>query len=332
MATRTVAIQLIRAAIAPATDRGLDVDAVLRAAGIPPGLVAEDAARVTEEQAARLIQVLWVVTGDEMVGLGPMVIPRGTFRMVTLGLIHTPDLRTALQRLIEFVGIGIGFDVTEMAGDASTTKMIVAPGGRTRADQVVGAVGIVVGHRFANWLIGRQIPLTAVELPEPAPAHADYPSIFGVTPIFDAPAASIAFDSGHLDAPVVRNEDELIAFLRNLPTALLFRQDYHPATSSRVRRMLERRPVPELVGVEDVARPLNVSGQHLRRLLREEGTTFREIKDVVLRDAAIDALVTGRETTEELSDRLGFSEPSAFRRAFRRWTGSPPGAYRLAQG
>ena len=272
------------------------------------------------------------MTGDEMVGLGPMVIPRGTFRMVTLGLIHTPDLRTALRRLIEFVGIGIGFDVTEHTGDATTTRMIVTPDGRTRADQLVGAIGIVVGHRFASWLIGREIPLTAVELPEPAPTHADYPAIFGVIPNFDASAAAIAFDSAYLNAPVVRDEDELVAFLRNLPAALLFRQDYHPSASSRVRRMVEHRPTPDLLTVEDVAKPLNVSAQHLRRLLREEGTTFREIKEDVLRDAAIAALASGRESTEELSDRLEFSEPSAFRRAFRRWTGSPPGAYRVAQG
>ena len=187
MAARTVAIQLIRAAIAPAAARGLDVDAVLREAGIPAGLIGEDAARVTEAQAARLIQVLWVVTGDEMVGLGAMAIPRGTFRMVTLGLIHTPDLRTALRRLIEFVGIGIGFEVTELAGDAKTTRMIIAPGARTRTSQVVGAIGIVVGHRFVSWLVGQAIPLTSVELPEPPPPHADFPPIFGVVPIFDAP-------------------------------------------------------------------------------------------------------------------------------------------------
>ena len=332
MAARTVAIQLIRAAIAPAAARGLDVDGVLREAGIPAGLIGEHAARVTEAQAARLIQVLWVVTGDEMVGLGPMAIPRGTFRMVTLGLIHTPDLRTALRRLIEFVGIGIGFDVTELAGDAKTTRMVVAPGARTRANQVVGAIGIVVGHRFASWLIGQAIPLTSVELPEPEPPYADYPAIFGVVPKFDALAAAFTFDSGYLNAPVVRDEDELTEFLRNLPDALLFRQDYHPTASSRVRRMVERRHAPELLTVEEIAKPLNVSAQHLRRLLRDEGTTFRQIKEDVMRDTAIAALASGRESTEELSDRLGFSEPSAFRRAFRRWTGSPPGAYRLARG
>ena len=92
--------------------------------------------------------------------------------------------------------------------------------------------------------------------------------------------------------------------------------------------MIERKRPDEAVMVEDIAKRLNVSAQHLRRLLREEGTSFREIKEEILRDEAIASLVRGRETVEALSDRLGFSEPSAFRRAFRRWTGSPPGSYR----
>jgi AraC-like DNA-binding protein len=92
--------------------------------------------------------------------------------------------------------------------------------------------------------------------------------------------------------------------------------------------MIERRKVDEAVTVDDVAKRLTISAQHLRRLLRDEGTSFREIKEEILRDEAIASLVRGGETVEELSDRLGFSEPSAFRRAFRRWTGNPPGSYR----
>ena len=173
--------------------------------------------------------------------------------------------------------------------------------------------------------------MDSVDLPSAAPPHAaEYPLIYGVAPAFAAPRAAITFDSRYLRAPVVRGEDELFAFIRNAPNGLLFRQDYHPGTSSRVRKAIERRGAAEAVTGDDVANRLHVSAQHLRRLLRDEGTSFRHIKEAILRDEAIAALVGGRETIEELSDRLGFSEPSAFRRAFHRWTGSPPGSYRPA--
>ncbi|OBF11097.1 helix-turn-helix domain-containing protein [Mycobacterium sp. 852002-10029_SCH5224772] len=67
---------------------------------------------------------------------------------------------------------------------------------------------------------------------------------------------------------------------------------------------------------------------HLRGLLRADNTSQRRIRDEVLRDRAIEALVHGEETITDLAARLGFSETSAFRRAFRRWTGTPPRAYR----
>jgi AraC-like DNA-binding protein len=328
VAGHTVAIQFVRAALVLAMPGGLDVRRVLREAGIAPALIGQDAARVTGAQATHLIQALWTATDDELIGIGPKPVPRGTVHMVSLGLIHTPDLRTALKRFIQFAGIGMGFDVTELADDGRTTQLCFKPGRRTQSDQLVIAIGMAVGHRFAGWLVGQQIVLSSVELPSPAPPHAaEYPLIFGVAPTFESPRASITFDSRYLSAPLVRSEEELIAFIRSLPNELLFRQDYNPSTSSRVRKMIERRSSAESVTVDDVARPLNISAQHLRRLLREEGTTFRQIKEDILRDEAIAGLVRGNETIEELSNRLGFSEPSAFRRAFRRWTGSPPGSY-----
>jgi hypothetical protein len=57
---------------------------------------------------------------DEVVGVGPMLVPRGMFRMIPLGVIHTPDLRPALRRLIEFTRIGMGLEAAEMIGHLSS--------------------------------------------------------------------------------------------------------------------------------------------------------------------------------------------------------------------
>ncbi|MEH6379787.1 AraC family transcriptional regulator, partial [Streptomyces sp. KLMMK] len=65
---------------------------------------------------------------------------------------------------------------------------------------------------------------------------------------------------------------------------------------------------------------------------QEEGTSYRRLRDQVLREAAVAGLAEGREPIAELAARLGFSEDTAFHRAFRRWTGTTPGAYRLLGG
>lgn len=328
MARRTVAIQFVRSALDSAAARGLDIRAALQRAGIPPQLIANDATRVTRQQATALVQALWTATDDELAGFGPKPVPRGTFRMMTLGVIHTADLRGALRRLVDFARIAAGFEAIDMVEDTDHARLSLDPGARTDTDQLVVDIIMSVVHRFAGWLIGERIELSLVELPGPAPSYAaEYLLIYGTAPVFGAPAAAMEFDARYLDAPVIRTERELVAFLHTSPNELLFRDDYNPSTSSRVRTILERGSGGDAPSAAAVAARLTISTQHLRRLLREEGTTFREIREELLRDEAISSLVQGRESVEELSTRLGFSEPSAFRRAFRRWTGSPPGAY-----
>ena len=95
-----------------------------------------------------------------------------------------------------------------------------------------------------------------------------------------------------------------------------------------MRRILDEGLTGDWPTPDEIASRLSVSVHHLRRLLREEGTTVSDLRGDLMRDTAINSLVIGKESIDELSARLGFSEPSAFRRAFRRWTGMPPGAYR----
>lgn len=64
----------------------------------------------------------------------------------------------------------------------------------------------------------------------------------------------------------------------------------------------------------------------LRRRLKQEGLTYQ--KDALRRDLAIARLAHTRETIPQIAVALGFAEPSAFRRAFRKWTGVRPADYR----
>jgi AraC-like DNA-binding protein len=131
----------------------------------------------------------------------------------------------------------------------------------------------------------------------------------------------------------MRDEKELDEFIARSPAGLLARVQEGADTSDQVRRLVEQglRGANHPAG-DEVAGRLAISPQTLRRKLAAEGTSLREIREQVLRDAAVTSLVRGEESLAELSERLGFSEPSAFTRAFRRWTGSPPSDYRGNSG
>ena len=85
---------------------------------------------------------------------------------------------------------------------------------------------------------------------------------------------------------------------------------------------------PEGEPLDRMARQVARSRRTIQRRLYQHGQSYRSLRDAVRRDAALDLLVNTRETCETIAAALGFSEPSAFSRAFRRWTGRSPDAYR----
>ncbi|MEV0670831.1 AraC family transcriptional regulator [Mycobacterium sp. NPDC050441] len=325
----TVPIGRIQAFVRFALANGWDVAAVMQRAGISPMLLAEGRSRVTTDQAAIFVRELWRVTDDELLGFGTTPVPRGTFRLVCHALLSTSgDLRDGLQRFVEFnaalpgtppVGVTFG---TEDCTFSIDLHAVDSP-----LDVLVDSLLAIV-HRFLGWAINATVPLRRVEVPYPQPADIDdYDVIFGAPVRFSAPTAALVIDNRVLSAPIVRTQDEVEAFVRNAPADFLVQRDYATSLADRVRRMLQRGPSGSWPTTDDIARAVALSPQSVRRKLREEGTSIRELRESVLRDSAIASLARGDETIAELSARLGFSEPSAFTRAFRRWTGSAPRSY-----
>jgi AraC-like DNA-binding protein len=98
--------------------------------------------------------------------------------------------------------------------------------------------------------------------------------------------------------------------------------------SERVERQLEPLLATGSVRIDEVARALGLSRQTLYRRLKAEGTTFEELLDRLRRRLAIRLIREEGLSVKEAAYRLGFSDPAAFSRAFKRWTGSSPGGSR----
>lgn len=328
-AARTVPIDFVRAAVAMCRRRGLDIDPLLRSAGVAPELLAQDRARITIEQVTQIVQAMWRITDDELFGLGPAPVPRGSLRLACFGLINCPDLRAAMRRFGEYQRLLPGVPPMSVEIGEHGTRFTLDSGTLDDPEHLLTDFILAAVHRFTGWAIGRRIRLRRVEFPYPAPKNiADYDLLFGAPLHFDAESAALVFDSEILTAPIVQTEESLIAWDRRAPADLLARRDYGTSLSDQVRKILEQGLRGNWPTADEVAKRLAMSPQTVRRKLGEEDTSITQIKEDILRDAAIAGLVRGEETVEELSERLGFSEPSAFRRAFRRWTGSPPGSYR----
>ncbi|WP_416961914.1 AraC family transcriptional regulator [Streptomyces sp. Agncl-13] len=340
---RSVAIHHVRAALRGAERHGLDIAPLLEQAAVPPELLEVPLARVSPQQFARLTKAVWEALDDELQGLGPQPLKVGTFAMMCHAVVHcSPDLRTAINRSSTFYGLfpgGPRFQLEEADGElaqaagesgqaADASRLVFDLTGFDDPDHYLAESATVVAHRFAGWLIRRRIPLTRVEFSHPAPPHAlEYDLLYGAPCAFRAPRTALVFDRALLELPVLQDESGLHAFLRRAPGDVLARLDYGSTAAAQVRRLLGQSLPDRMPDPQDIAARLAMSAQTLRRRLAAEGTSFQRIRDQLRRDVAIAALAEGTVSIEDLAHRLGFSEPSAFHRAFKRWTGSAPRSY-----
>ncbi|EMF00342.1 AraC family transcriptional regulator [Streptomyces mobaraensis NBRC 13819 = DSM 40847] len=331
----TIGAHFVRAALAGAVRLGHDPVPLLQTARIPPLLPGDDRARVTPEQFTALVRAVRRTTRDEFLGLGTAPSRPGTFAMMCHACVGCPDLGTAVDRAVRFYGLFPGGPALALEHGAEEAVFAVRndlrrlPEGRFLAE-----CALVVWHRLASWLIRRRIALRWAEFAYPAPPYAaEYGRMFGCPVRFGAHRTGVGLARHWLSAPLLRDEAGLTDLLRRAPADLLRRRDYGTTVTEQVRGALaaalreDHRPARLPEATETAAR-LAVSPATLRRRLAAEGTSYRRVKDQVRRDAALSSLAAGREPTTELAARLGFSETTAFHRAFRRWTGTTPGTYR----
>lgn len=95
----------------------------------------------------------------------------------------------------------------------------------------------------------------------------------------------------------------------------------------RVKQIIDQ-GVPALIGIDQVAKVLGLNQRVLQRSLAEQGTSFRQLKERLLKEKAIHFLIQERRPISAIAHDLGYSEVSAFHRAFKSWFGSSPKQFR----
>ena len=157
------------------------------------------------------------------------------------------------------------------------------------------------------------------------PTHnaLEYADLFGAPVLFGQSANRLLFDSRWLDgAPRLGNEITNSTVMR-LCDAQIEKFQLRQELVGEVRQLLMKN-LMRPKRFEDVAQSLNVSARTLRRKLRDENSSFRQVVDELRRDMAVRYLRDTNLTVEEIADSLGFSDAANFRQAFRRWTKTTP--------
>ncbi|RLQ20571.1 helix-turn-helix domain-containing protein [Seongchinamella sediminis] len=329
----TVAASMINHALAGARKAGLDVSRMLRAAGITEDIMQDKNARLPVENAVTLLNICIGSLRDESHGLLERPIKLGHFRLLALSVLPTRTLGQAMRRMTEINNL---FD-NSLSNSLTVTPQYVEfalgriPGHTILDNYAIDSI-MTVFHRFFGWLGNDRIILDQVTLDFAAPDYRDeYRYLYyGAPVLFNQAYCGFRFDPGYLDQPILQNESSIESYIRRAPLDLFLPMDAGGALTRNVRRLARdafalHKGAPEL---DNIAAAMRFKPHTLRRRLKAEGTSFHSIKSQVRRDIAIHHLGNPATTIEQIAFYTGYTEPSAFIRAFKQWTGFTPLQFR----
>jgi AraC-like DNA-binding protein len=202
---------------------------------------------------------------------------------------------------------------------------------RGRPGALVDETAIASLVQLARDMTGRFLAVSRVAFVNPAPADlTPYTDFFGGEVLFDQPATEVHLQHEQLQLPLRRSDPALLALLDTQAEQLLAQVAALPAEVEAWRRRLVpliREARPTLAALADT---LHMSARTLQRRLSDQGLSFQQLLDDTRRHLAEGHLAEARLDLAEIALLLGYSEQSAFQRAFKQWTGSTPAQWRRA--
>ncbi|MGJ7513736.1 AraC family transcriptional regulator [Pseudomonas baetica] len=241
---------------------------------------------------------------------------------------NAKDVREALNGLTAYYHIHsgaakIGLDETDkhaiLSYSISDTTM---PGYRQGSELALG-----VGLQLMRTLLSKRWQPQALLIRHtPVAEPAQYRRLIGMTPSFNTVYNGLMFDASSLDTPLESADPALHRLIRQHLDHLAQMSDEELPT---LVRQLIRNFMPEgRANIEYIAAFMRMSTRKLQRQLELEALTFQDLLSEVRRDMACHYLQDSTIKISQLADLLGYSDQSAFTRAFQRWHGQSPRQWR----
>jgi AraC-like DNA-binding protein len=239
-----------------------------------------------------------------------------------------PNVGTALEilRHVNSVADAGGTVTLDCRGNIVSLGYDVVEPGLEHTGQLAAAA-IAIGFNILRSLCGPQWQPLDVQFSFAEPrALAPFRKVFGLAPRFDQERSAIAFQARWLANPPPGADPILHRMMKERIDELLAGDA--DDVVGRVRRLLRATVTTRRSSIDDAATTLRTSARTLKRRLATAGTTFQQLRDEVQFELACQLLRDTTIPTGQIASIVGYSESSAFNRAFRRWAGVPPAEWR----
>ena len=309
---------------------GLDINAIYERLGYNAEALPLREMRTPHELQAYFWETVEAVTGDPEVGLHLCPhLPVFHGEVLEYLIFSSPTLGEGLERALKYLRLLSDALNVRVVHDAQGARALVK-GTAANAPQLRHTEIIVVYEwmKFLGSVTEGHFRATKVALHCSQRASAtDYESVFGCPVTFDAEESEIWFDPSVLDYRSPRWDPDLLKLHEDLAERRLSKLRRHDLIE-RIQKIFAQRLELDQLTLEDVAAELGVPTRRLRFELSRAGTSFSELL-ADFRFALAKRLLAGTdEPIENIVYLTGFSEPSTFYRAFKRWSKMTPVQYR----
>jgi len=318
-----------RALVDACANLGVDTDQLLQSVGVERQVLQDSDARIPVETLAALWKRAYELSGDPHLALrAAEALPFGAYKVVDYMASSAGTIGEAFRKVSEYFPIiNTTARLPIAVGDSSVTFGLEPAPGSPPVTRPYAEYTLAACYLRVRDAVGDFVPLR-VEFSQPEPADTtEHRRIFRAPVRFGAARTQLVLAREVWDQRNAHPNPDLCAMLEEHARRLLAE-----LPSEGIVGEVRRLTTAELKGgrptLEHVSGLVSMSGRTLQRRLKQEGTSFGELLDWLRRGMAQAYLADEQISISEVSYLLGFSEQSAFQRAFKRWTGSTPVQFR----
>ena len=326
----SVHISAIHTFLSGSAAKNLDYSEIMEKLGEPRTLLDNPDARFATRKMGQLIAVVSNALQDETLGYLERATDLGARKLLVQACVTCSTLRESLIRYISFWALvhkDFSFTLSEEGEEARLSMNFDNP---KVANSNFSTVIFLHTLRLSSWLIDKPIILDRLNVCIQKPEYAeDYSDLFPCKHYFGHSENSLIFDKKFLNMTIIRRLDEVDHFMKNSINLMTYK-GIDKSLTNKIKRMLINTDNVIALPLKSIAEELDKSPDTIRRYLKKEGNTFAEIKLSVRKNLATSHLNNGIYPIHQIAKMVGFSDPSAFNRAFKSWTGKTPSEYRYA--
>lgn len=310
--------------------RGLDAQAIFIEAELDPAKLQDPNARFPATRMSRLWQLAEERSGDPAIGIAiGMRWNPTTFHALGYAWLASATLGEAFHRLSRYsrlINDASEFTVTMTGSNYLVTGMVKDPGFEL-SPVTIQATAVAV-TRMCRMVLGESFSTIEVQFPFAATAATIALETNLRAPLrFGCQHAGMLIDRQDMERPLPTANPELSRNSEEIAMKYLSRLDQQRLTQQVRRHIVEALPSGQ-IREEDIATKLHLSTRTLQRRLLEEGVNFGELLQTVRRELAGNYIDDSQLSISEIAYLLGFSDQANFTRAFKRWFGAAPTAWR----